>query len=268
MSDKKCFIIMPVTTPSEMISNYNGDDNHFIHIMEELFIPAIVEAGFDPIKPITTGSEIIHGHIISNLESSDLVLCDMSIYNSNVFFELGIRTALNKPVCLVKDNITEKMPFDTAIINCYTYSQDLSSWIVKQEIKNLTKHINDSFSKSDNCNSLWKYLGFRSFATPPEKLSGDSDKLDYLILQIDAMRRQLNVEREEKMVKISREVFFLLSNKYGVVFPAGFGYGFSSCDNKLNILASRVKDIPVDAIKETKEIGSKYGIEIEIKTDI
>lgn len=159
MTDKKCFIIMPVTTPPELVSIYKGDSDHFLHVMEHLFIPAIKEAGFEPIRPITKGSDIIHGHIISNLKSSDLVLCDMSINNPNVFFELGIRTALNKSVCLVKDPFVEKVPFDVVPVNYHEYSPDLSTWKVEDEVDKLAKHIKNSFSENDNCNSLWKYFG-------------------------------------------------------------------------------------------------------------
>lgn len=157
MPDKKCFIIMPVSTPPELVSDYNDDNEHFLNVMELLFIPAIKEAGFEPIKPITKGSDIIHGHIITNLQSSDLVLCDMSAKNANVFFELGIRTALNKPICLVKDNLLEKVPFDTSSINYHEYSSDIRKWIFERE--RLVRHIKDSFGESDNCNSLWKYFG-------------------------------------------------------------------------------------------------------------
>jgi hypothetical protein len=157
MTNKKCFIIMPVSTPPELVSEYNDDSEHFLNVMEQLFIPAIKEAGFEPIRPITKGSDIIHGHIISNLESSDLVLCDMSTKNPNVFFEFGIRTALNKPICLVKDNLLKKVPFDTASNNYHEYSSDIRKWIFERE--RLVKHIKDSFSESDNCNSLWKYFG-------------------------------------------------------------------------------------------------------------
>ena len=162
MTDKKCFIIMPVTTPPELVSVYKGDSDHFLHVMEHLFIPAIKEAGFEPIRPITKGSDIIHGHIISNLKSSDLVLCDMSINNPNVFFELGIRTALNKSVCLVKDPFVEKVPFDVVPVNYHEYSPDLSTWKVEDEVDRLAKHIKNSFSENDNCNSLWKYFGVKT----------------------------------------------------------------------------------------------------------
>lgn len=168
---------MPVTTPLDTISNYNNDDKHFIHILEDLFIPAVIKAGFDPIKPITTGSDVIHGHVISSLESSELVLCDMSTQNPNVFFELGIRTSLNKPVCLIKDNISEKVPFDTALMNYHTYSPDLNTYIVKHEIEKLAKHIEDSFKQSKNSNTLWKIFGLQSSAKPPEEL-GEPEKID------------------------------------------------------------------------------------------
>ena len=137
MTDKKRFIIMPVSTPPEFVSDYKDDSEHFLHVMEHLFIPAIKEAGFEPIRPITQGSDIIHGHIISSLESSDLVLCDMSTKNPNVFFELGIRTALNKPICLVKDPFLKKVPFDTAPINYHEYSPDFRKWILEGEIERL-----------------------------------------------------------------------------------------------------------------------------------
>lgn len=194
MTDKECFIIMPITTPADYIPVYN-DSEHFLHVMKCLLEPAIEKAGFIPIPPVTQGSEIIQGEIISNIENSDLVLCDMSILNPNVFFELGIRTALNKPVCLVKDNVTEKIPFDTSIINYCTYSPDLSSWITKAEIEKLSEHIIKSFSKSNNCNSLWKYFSLKSIATPPEKLNGDTEKIEYLMMQVDAIRRQLIPEK-------------------------------------------------------------------------
>ncbi len=102
----KCFVIMPITMPEHLVSNYRDDPEHFIHVYECLFEPAIKEAGYEPLSPSSKGSEIIQADIIRNLEDSDLVLCDISILNPNVFFELGVRTALNKPVCLVRDQLT------------------------------------------------------------------------------------------------------------------------------------------------------------------
>ena len=93
---KKCFIIMPISTPENWLVKYAGDAHHFQHVLNHLIIPSLNKVSIEPISPITQGSELIHGDIIKNIETADLVLCDMSILNPNVFFELGIRTALSK----------------------------------------------------------------------------------------------------------------------------------------------------------------------------
>lgn len=297
MTEKECFIIMPITTPPEFISSYKDDCEHFSHIMQCLFKPAIEKAGFKPILPVTQGSEIIHGEIISKIESSDLVLCDMSILNPNVFFELGIRTALNKPVCLIKDNIIEKVPFDTGIINYHVYLPDLSSWIVKNEIEKLSRHINESFSKSDNSNSLWKYFGLKSTAAPPKKIGGDAEKIDYLTMQVEAIRRQLyessdrkpseslndlrmqrNKERYDQMemddsIQHKNNNFYIFYSELPNLLSS-----YETSVNELNIKIQRdlegnrivvipgekLDTLPLEAFKDIRRLSDSYGIKVVI----
>ena len=97
-----------------MLDFYHEDKDHFVHVLDSLFTPALEGLNYHPIPPSTSGSEIIHADIIDKLSNSDLVLCDISALNPNVFFELGIRTALDKPVSLVVDNQTHRLPFDTS----------------------------------------------------------------------------------------------------------------------------------------------------------
>ena len=126
MADKKsCFIIMPISTPENLVETYKGDKDHFEHVLDGLFVPAIKAAGLKPIPPKSKGSEIIQGDIIKKIQTADMLLCDMSALNANVFFELGIRTATNRPVALVKDTKTknENVPFDLGSVNHHTYSQ-------------------------------------------------------------------------------------------------------------------------------------------------
>ncbi len=77
-SKKSCFIIMPISTPKNLVELYKGDENHFGHVLETLFVPAVQAAGLKPISPKSKGSEVIHGDIIKNIESADMLLCDMS----------------------------------------------------------------------------------------------------------------------------------------------------------------------------------------------
>lgn len=190
---KKCFIIAPITTPPERVSLYGNDVDHCKHVIEHLLIPAAEGAGFEAVPPSAKGAELIHAEIVSKLQDASLVLCDMSGLNPNVFFELGIRTAMNKPVCVVRDDTTDRTPFDMAPINNHTYSSNLSTWIVPGEVEKLSAHIKQSIGVTDN--ALWKYFGLRIKADSAEREPGPEGKLDLLVSEIDALRRQLR-ERE------------------------------------------------------------------------
>lgn len=181
---------MPISTPEEWLPKYSNDKNHFKHVLDHLLIPSLEKADLDPIPPIAKGSELIHGEIIRNIETAELVLCDMSILNPNVFFELGIRTALNKPICLIKDDVTQKIPFDTTIINNHTYLNALNPWTLENEIENLANHIEESLKGSNDTNSLWKYFSLSSTAHPIESKKGIDGRIDYLTMQIEALRKQ------------------------------------------------------------------------------
>lgn len=99
----KCFVIMPISTPKLLAETYK-DPDHFSHVLKYLFTPALEMANYEVIPPAAAGADVIHASIIKNLEEADLVLCDISALNPNVFFELGVRTSLDRPVALVRDH--------------------------------------------------------------------------------------------------------------------------------------------------------------------
>jgi DNA-binding CsgD family transcriptional regulator len=198
----KCFVIMPITTPPAFIAVYN-DGDHFAHILQHLFMPAIQKAGFDTISPKSTGSNLIHADIINNLSKSELVLCDMSILNPNVFFEFGIRCALDKPIALVRDDKTEMIPFDTGIINFLTY-QSIPTWNVTGEIERLSKHIKESYEKSKGHNALWKYFGVNQIGSFSPETATSDDKLDFIIQKLSEDKVIIDA-RESAFSKLSRQ---------------------------------------------------------------
>jgi len=149
---------MPITTPSVEVERYRGDDKHFLHVLEGLFIPAVEKAGFIPMLPIVQGSLFIHAEIMNRLVTANLVLCDISCVNPNVFFELGIRTALNKPVAIVKDHMTTHVPFDTAVIAYLEYNSSPEMWSSDQSLGKLVNHIKATNVNSGSINSLWQAL--------------------------------------------------------------------------------------------------------------
>lgn len=254
---------MPITTPDFAIDNYNGDKDHFEHVLDHLFIPAIKEAGLNPIVPKSTGSVIIQADIINNIETTDLVLCDMSCLNPNVFFELGIRTAVNKPVSLVVDEITENIPFDISTINHHKYNPSSDVWVNKKEIKKLTEHIKECYEQNSADNELWKHF---SISLAAHSLKGDGpqkdDKLDYLIRQMDAMRKQISQGSEnkdtieaERLYKVESQMILAIDQ---AAHQMSLELGTISIDGKLfNI---DVVDMPKQAeIDRIFRIISRYG---------
>jgi hypothetical protein len=179
---------MPITTPT-VYAEQLGDPEHFIHVLDSLFKPALSKAGYDIVPPISSGSELIQAAIIKNLEECDLVLCDISALNANVFFELGIRTALNRPVVLVRDSSTTTIPFDTGSINTHTYDVGLRAWLIESEIEKLAQHITVTSAKSDGQNPLWRFFGITQVAQPAQIDDPNGAKLDLILAEMSDLKR-------------------------------------------------------------------------------
>jgi hypothetical protein len=197
---KTCFVVMPVTTPAIYLDR-SDDPDHFTHVLHELFVPALEGLGYKVLLPSVAGSELIHAEIIKNLERAHLVLCDLSSLNPNVFFELGIRTALDRPIVLVRDKLTLQIPFDLNAINVLTYDGSLKSWIVKDEISRLAAHIEASAqSAPDTGNAMWRYFGLTKRASPAETASNPLEaKMDLILTEITKprLRERLEGARED-----------------------------------------------------------------------
>ena len=116
---KECFVIMP-------ISDAEGyDKGHFTRVYEHLVKPAVIEAGFEPMRADDTSkANFIVVDILKQILESDMAICDLSSRNPNVFYELGIRQAFNLKTVLIKD-IKTTMPFDIAGIRTLHYNENL-----------------------------------------------------------------------------------------------------------------------------------------------
>ena len=105
------------------------------------------------------------------------------------FFELGIRTALDRPVAIVKDGHTKHIPFDTGSINTYTYDASLTPWSLEAQVPSLSEHINQSMARSGERNPLWRYFGLTQRATPPEIANPAEAKLDLILAELTQLRQ-------------------------------------------------------------------------------
>ncbi len=119
---KKCFIVCPIG--AEGSDTRKRSDTLFKHILK----PVCESCGLKPIRvDHINASDSITQTIIDNLKNSEIVIADLSEHNPNAFFEIGFRTALNKPIIHLKSK-NDTIPFDVASIRTFDYNlQDLDS---------------------------------------------------------------------------------------------------------------------------------------------
>ena len=124
---KNCFIVCPIG--NEDTETRKRSDSLYKHVI----LPVCKETGFEAIridKENTTGS--ITEEIFKHLNEDDLVIADLTENNPNAFYEMGYRSALNKPSIhlMTKDST---IPFDVSAIRSFSY--DLSDLDSVEEVK-------------------------------------------------------------------------------------------------------------------------------------
>ncbi len=115
-NNKKCFIIMPISTPD------GYSENHFKQVYETIIAPAVVKAGYEPYRVDDDRiCDSIIDKILRNLVECEMAVCDLSSRNPNVMYELGIRQAYGKKVVLIQDEKSQPI-FDVSAINTIFYN--------------------------------------------------------------------------------------------------------------------------------------------------
>ncbi len=111
-----CFIMMPFAPP-------HGD------YYSKVYKPAIEKAGLRPIRADTEifGTGKIMDQIWSGINDAKVLVAELTTRNPNVFYELGLAHALEKPVVLVCGNETD-VPFDLKHIRVIYYDTTDPFW--------------------------------------------------------------------------------------------------------------------------------------------
>lgn len=136
-----CFVIMPISSQP----GYEAD--HFTLVYDDIIKPAIEIAGMEPIRADeTVNTNLIQLDILRKVIDSDIAICDMSAKNPNVFYELGVRQAFDKPTVLMIDEATIA-PFDVSSLRYVTYNKGMKYRDVKTAITKLAEALKDTYSK-------------------------------------------------------------------------------------------------------------------------
>ena len=102
MPTQICFMIMPYGFKDTGVQPGQGPAKINLDILwQKAFEPLIKELGYEPVRADQDiGALIIH-EILERLYFSDLVLADMTLPNSNVYYEVGVRHAAREKGCVL-----------------------------------------------------------------------------------------------------------------------------------------------------------------------
>jgi hypothetical protein len=118
-SGDTCFVVMPFTDP---LGSY----------YEKVYKPAIEKAGLTPIRADNEifGTGKIIDQIWNGINSAKVLIAELTDRNPNVFYELGLAHALQKPVVLISSN-EKDVPFDLHHIRVIYYDINDPFWGIK-----------------------------------------------------------------------------------------------------------------------------------------
>lgn len=115
-STDSCFVMMPFAPP---LGTY----------YDAIYKPAIEKAGLTPVRADADifGTGKIIDQIWGGINKAKVLVAELTKRNPNVFYELGLAHALNKPVVLISSN-EEDVPFDLQHIRVVYYDVNDPFW--------------------------------------------------------------------------------------------------------------------------------------------
>jgi|GEM_PF-1568714 len=231
-----CFVVMP-------ISDAHGyESGHFGRVYEHLLRPAIIEAGYIPVRADdTTKTDYIVVGIIQQIVEAEMVVCDFSAKNPNVMYELGIRHAFGKPVTLIKDRKTDKV-FDIQGLRYTEYDESLRIDSVQKDVSKISASIKETAaSKVGSINSVVQLAGIKAAEVP----AGQTVSADTQLLLSAIATLERRIETQESSQKQQR--FFSTANDKTIFSDSTEAIlGTDIFDGNANLIGSLIDIHPAD----------------------
>jgi|GEM_PF-1477730 len=107
-SKKQCFVISPIGAPDSEIRKRSDQ------VLKHIIKPAVESCGYEAVRADEIAKPgMITKQILKRVAEAPLIIADLTGGNPNVFYELAIRHALQKPLIQIIEK-GEKLPFDIA----------------------------------------------------------------------------------------------------------------------------------------------------------
>ncbi len=176
-ASKRCFLITPIGNPGS-VERKRAD--WVFRFIEEV----CRELGFQAERAdLMPGSPMITARIFGAVTEADICIADLTGLNANVFYELGVRHTVSKPVVHIAESGTV-LPFDNAQHDAHFYDlSDINSidQLKRSLLLNIKEMTSDGYVVS---NPLTAALGTidvgRSADTKDQVIAGLNERLERL----------------------------------------------------------------------------------------
>jgi len=195
---KKCSIIMPISQ-TKRFSKTEWEDIYvnFSRIWKKL--------GYDCERiHLSVGGQIFD-EIIENLYYSNIIFADLSDFNPNVIYELGIRQTLNKPtICVCHTTCKKEIPFDLSGQAIFFYEN------TKLGFKKLEKHIKNVIAKIETNPEIFqsaiKKVLFKTDLTTEEKKTLEQTNFIDQDIIYNITKLQKRIKNDLELNRIKKEI--------------------------------------------------------------
>jgi hypothetical protein len=188
----KCFVIMPFGNPDKDPDAARKLDEIYLHwikpAIESVMAPDGIPVSCHRADKEPRPGDII-SHIIENLVTADIVIADLTGQNPNVFYELGVRHAVQNNTILIAERLDD-IPFDLRGQRTFPYSYTPSDMLkLKDSLEQAVRTIVTSESRIDN--PVRQYLYTREI----ERISAPAAPPGYDAVR-DILAEMANLKRD------------------------------------------------------------------------
>ena len=112
VNDFQCFVLMPF-------------DKNYEEIYQDIIKPLMQEMGFTCLRAdeIYTPTPIMND-VWESIQTSGVIIADLTSRNPNVFYELGLAHAIGKDAIIISQSMDD-VPFDLRHLRCIVYEHSL-----------------------------------------------------------------------------------------------------------------------------------------------
>lgn len=222
---KKCFIITPIGEKN------SPTRRHIDGIIDACIEPVLKEKGYDmevSHRVCTPGS--INNRILTSIYSYDLAIANLTNLNPNVMYELAFRHCVNKPVIMIMEENTQKLPFDINGERTVFYTNDSEGTIeLKKNLKDVIEDIEANKSRiidnpiydgiksiKENDNVLENIEKEASKSTPEQV-----DALKFILNKLDKIEEKINGKGFSNTKVISGKYYAIIIDMkdYDNIYP-------------------------------------------------